>query len=311
MRRRAASPYGQSTSRMRLASMLMALVVLGVLYQRLSDPATWRILGSDNDSTASAVSGSVDPAAREKLTPGPNDQDPVEVQAANDLFESVINRAPLKQREMKAYWRLMDWSLTEPFTQLQQRARYDIPFTQFFEQPERYRGKLVNLRLHVQRVLEYDAPANPAGHQKTWEAWGWTKESNPHWYCVVFTDAPSGLPVGTEVRAELEFVGYFLKVMTYTAHDLPRGAPLLIGRARLVSGPTPTPPAPVSVWMILASIAGLILIAGSIVWTSNRFRKPPRPPRGPGELPASPLFDETSENNPFAGLGLNQDKSDQ
>ena len=75
MRRKTARPYGQSTSLMRLASMLMALVVLWALYHRLKDPATWRMFVDEKNWPASIPTATEAEPEIEHLVPGPNDQD--------------------------------------------------------------------------------------------------------------------------------------------------------------------------------------------------------------------------------------------
>ena len=47
MRRRVARPYGHSISVTRLASLIMAMAVLWMFYERMKDPATWRGLADE------------------------------------------------------------------------------------------------------------------------------------------------------------------------------------------------------------------------------------------------------------------------
>jgi hypothetical protein len=271
MRRRIARPYGHSTSVTRLVSMLMALAVLWALFQRMKDPATWQMLADDREKAA-VVPLAADDRSNEQVVPGPNDLDDDEFAAAEAQFALVTDRKPLKPREMDAYWRLLQWGRTEPFSQLSERAKKDVPFTQLWEQPEKYRGKPLRLRLHVQRVIEYDATENPYGIEKAYEAWGWTDESRPFWYCVVLPERPEGLPIGTNVRAELEFVGYFLKVMSYTAADNQRGAPLLMGRARVVFMPSAVATTSADIVKVVLVIVGGIVLVGFAVWMCGGMR---------------------------------------
>ncbi len=296
MRRTTIRPFGQSTSAMRLASMLMALLVLWALYARLKDPATWQIFVEEKGKATAIQNETSAETEPEQLALGPNDQDEAEVEAIQELFELVIDRAPLKSREMNAYWRLMDWSRTQPLAQLEQRALDDVPFTQLWEQPAKYRGRLIRLRLHVRRVLQYDSPENPGGIAQVCEAWGWTDESRSFPYVVVFPAPLAGLPIGTDVRTEIVFVGYFLKVMTFTAFDHGRGAPLLVGRARVVSANSSTPPSGPSTWMIVLTAVTGVLLVGGTVWRGTRTRQTSSLKRLPDELstpdaPDAPAFD--------------------
>lgn len=302
MRRKTARPYGQSVSSMRLVSMLMATLVLWMLYDRLKDPATWRLIADDKPAKASVETDNGKSPEPENIVPGPNDQDQDEVAAAQDQLEAIDDRAPLKQREMGAYWRLMNWSRTEPFNQLENRAKDDVPFTQLWEQPEKYRGQLIRLRMHVRRVLEYDAPENTYGIAKVYEAWGWTEESRSFPYVVVFPEAPPDLPIGTDVRAEIVFVGYFMKIMSYKAFDNPRGAPLLIGRATMVSSPIPEPPSKLDPWIIPLIVIAATAFIGITALMGIRSRGKSKVRMLPNELSVANSWSVPDSDNPFGRI---------
>jgi hypothetical protein len=266
---------------------------LWALYQRFKDPATWRILVNEP-----ADQKRVFPHARpqpevETIVPGPDDRDEQEVASAQELFELVTNRTPLKVPDMHAYWRLFDWSRAQSFAELERRARKDVPFTQLWEQPEKYRGQPIYLRLHVRRVLQHDESDNPSEITKVTEAWGPTDESRSFPYVVVFTEPPRDLPIGTDVRAEIEFVGYFLKVMSYTAFDHSRGAPLLVGRVRLVPSSSTSAP-PKTDWSGVAFVVvAAIAVAGYFVWRGTRSQVHSTISALPSELSSIGPIDES------------------
>ena len=300
MRRYTARPYGGSVSGMRLVSMLMAMLVLWMLYNRLKDPTTWRAFADDKEPVAAqAVTETPTDSEQENIVPGPNDLDEDEVASIQEMFELVTDKVKLKPREMDAYWRLMDWSHTQPFAELEKRSNKDIAFTQLWEQPEKYRGKPFRLRMHVRRVLEFDAPKDQPSVNKVYEAWGWTDESRSFPYVVVFTDLPPGLPIGTDIRAEIVFVGYFLKVMGFNAFDNARGAPLLVGRTRLISTPAPPAPNKSDPWLIPVVLIGSILFIGTSVWLSRSTRKKSRMRMLPDQLSTVGPQDNFANDNPF------------
>ena len=305
MRRYTARPYGGSVTGMRLVSMLMAMLVLWMLYNRLKDPTTWRAFADDQEPVAAQAKEET-PSEPERIVPGPNDLDEDEVASTQELFEMLTDRAPLKPREMEAYWRLMDWSHTQPFAELEKRSRHDIAFTQLWDEPENYRGKPIRLRMHVRRVLEFDAPKDQPSVKKVYEAWGWTDESLSFPYVVVFTDPPPNLPIGTDVRAEIVFVGYFLKVMGYKAFDNSRGAPLLIGRTKLISKPPAPPPSKLDPWIIPIVLIGSILFIGMSVWFSRSARKKSGMRMLPDELSAVTTPVNFGNDNPFGDLDVNE-----
>ncbi len=303
MRRYTARPYGGSVSGTRLLSMLMAILVLGMLYNRLKDPHTWRAFADDKEPAAAQVVAET-PSELENIVAGPNDLDEDEVASVQDLFEMVTDKTPLKPQDMHAYWRLMDWSHTQPFAELEKRSHQDIAFTQLFDQPEKYRGKPIRLRMHVRRILESDAPKDQPSVDKVYEAWGWTDESRSFPYVVVFKDLPPGLPIGTDIRTEIVFAGYFLKVMSYKAFDNNRGAPLLVGRAKLISTPPPPPPSKTDPWIIPIVLFGSILFIGASVWLSRSARKKSKMRMLPDDLSAVTTPVNFGTDNPFGDLDL-------
>lgn len=256
MRRRLARPFGQTVPPARMLSLLMGLALLALLYQRVKEPQFWRWMTNEGhaensvelgDATPTrnrtpAKAASVDSARvaenaaesklQEMLVPGPNESDPEELAKLRTHFKVVQDRQPLQPHEMPAYWQLMRWSLSRPFAELEQLARRDVPYSHLWEEPDLYRGQPLRLKLHVRRVLSYAPPENPLGLEKVYEAWGWTDDSRSFPFVVVFPEKPASVPVGTDVDADVLFVGYFVKWMSYRAFDAKKNSPLLVGRLK-------------------------------------------------------------------------------
>lgn len=239
-RRRIRTVAPSSTREMtRVATLIGMLFVLGMLIARAGDPATWRWLADDHDDAGGvAAMARPDVAARkdqwqETVVPGPADNDPEEAEAAGEEFQALNDKAPLAAEEMPAYWRLMRWSRGQSFDSMSARAKSDVLYTQLWERPAAYRGRLITLRLHVKRVVAHDDLDAAHGFEHLYEAWGATDESQSFPYAVLFFDCPPELPVAGKVDEDVTFVGYFLKTMEYVdALGVQRAAPLLLGRLR-------------------------------------------------------------------------------
>jgi hypothetical protein len=250
-RDRRPAPYFRKGELLRMGSMILMLAVLWMIMVRARDASTWRWLTGDDEETAAdgepgagASPAPVDPAGGRPAAhdgeeavglsapTGPNDQDVEEQEAIEEEFQAVSDKAPLAAVEMPAYWRLATWASHSPAANLKARARRDRVFTHFLQAPAAHRGELVRLRLHVRRTVSFPAPAdNPLGVKDVYEAWGRTDESRAFPYVVVFTERPKGFPIKDSVREDATFYGYFLKLLSYEAHDgKERVAPLLIGR---------------------------------------------------------------------------------
>ncbi|MGC3968812.1 MAG: hypothetical protein QM775_16020 [Pirellulales bacterium] len=212
--------------------MICLAAVLGMMIDRARDPSFWHWLAPDEVATASTLP-QIEPsqaAWQEAVVPGPDDRDAEQHVLGEKLLDVVSDRASIGVEEMPAYWRLMNWSRAQTFADLQARARQDLLFSQLWSQPETYRGQLLQLRLHVRRAIAHDAPKNSAGVPQVYELWGWTDDSKSFPYVVLCNELPPGVPLGAEIRKEVTFAGYFLKLMAYEAYDKARAAPLLIGR---------------------------------------------------------------------------------
>jgi hypothetical protein len=256
----------------RLPSMIMALLILGLIYSNARDPAMWQWLASDAAAADGALATTSPAAAQpEEIVPGPTDQDPAEAAEAAELFQVVNDRQPLEQLEMPAYWMLLRWARAQSFQQLQARADAKVSYNQLWEQPDKYRGKPIRLRLHVRQIVEYDAPENSAGIRKLYECWGWTDQSKTFPICTICLELPAGWKIGEQASAREEgvFAGYYLKNMKYgAASDKTRYAPVFLGRMINIgrSGDARTSSAGGgSAWVWLPTIA-LLLCLGGWVW---------------------------------------------
>ncbi|MSR56375.1 MAG: hypothetical protein EXS05_01720 [Planctomycetaceae bacterium] len=282
LRRSSRGAFG-SRSSTKLSSMVVMLIILGLIYTRARDPQTWRWLASDAAAEAEPLPRPASvavPTGRptrskpvEAVVPEATDVDPEEEAAALGQFAAISDKAPLTHSEMPAYWRLMRWARAQSFDELSRRARRDVSFAQLWEQPEKYRGQPLRLRLHVKRILEYEAPKNSAKVERVYEAWGWTDESKSYPYVVVFSELPPGMHVGDDVQEEGIFVGYFLKTMSYTAFDKGRAAPLVVGRMRAVErsiAPAPRWASSTALWIAGGCVALLTILV--VVLTRRKAR---------------------------------------
>jgi hypothetical protein len=273
--------------------MITLLIVLGLIYARARDPQTWRWLA--HDAQAGADERELIPAEKpeadqkepskpkETIVAGPTDLDPEEADAAKKLFAAVSDKARLDVAEMPAYWRLLKWARAQSFDELAKRAQRNVLYTQLWEQPDRYRGQPLRLRLHIKRVVQWEKVAsNPAGVDHVYEVWGWTEDSKSYPYCAVVSELPPGMQVGDDIAAEGVFVGYFLKFMTYEAFEKTRVAPLLLGRLRSLDRPASrTGSSGNDLWYWLAGGALLILVSVRL-WMGLSRRKRQLPTDRPG-----------------------------
>jgi hypothetical protein len=167
---------------------------------------------------------------------GPADESPLEQEEIQRFFEVVTDKQGISDTDMPAYWRLLKWSRSRSFADLEERANRDVPFAALWQEPEKHRGELIRLRMHVQQIVKWDdVPENSAGVKTTFDLAGGTDESRGNPYVVVCSELPPEIKVQTKAHAEVVFVGYFLKILKYEGFAATRGAPVLIGRVRAVA----------------------------------------------------------------------------
>lgn len=223
----------------RLATLVVMLGILVLMISRARDPGTWRWLAPDSrgessqaPNVAAPETHSDDVVVAGPAASGPTDSDPQELDAAREEFQAVTDKAPLAKEEMAAYWRLIQWQQHQSLPQLRSRAKKDVTFKQLWQQPEKWRGQLVEIPLHLLRTAKVeDLEDNALGLKTMNEAWGWNSDSQPYSYWIVCPQLPPGMPSGQKILEEATFVGYFLKLLPYEDHQgMSRATPLLIGR---------------------------------------------------------------------------------
>lgn len=202
-------------------------------------------------ATAQATAETAEQAGEEKPVAAADEQvaaarsktqashlNPIEWEQAQYEFQLIQDKSPVESFDMPAYWRMLNWVKSQSGSELSARSDRDATFTDFVQRPNQMRGKLVRLKLHMLRSKRYEAGTNPYGFKWLYEVWGYTNDSNPYPYVIVFADWPEGMPLGNNLAEEATVDAYFLKQMKYEAHDSKiRISPLMLGR--LVWHPNP------------------------------------------------------------------------
>ena len=276
---------GFFTSRelMRISSAIFLLGIVGLLFMQSQKTALQRMAASEQEAAESSTVATIalDTPWKERVIAHPGHLDAQEIDALKEELQAVSDLAPLAAEEMPAYWRLVKWAYAAPGENLREQARKDLLFTHLFQASDKYRGALVNVKLHVRRMAQHEAPKNSANVTRVYEAWGPTEDSQTFPYCVVFVDVPPGVEVKPTVFFEARFVGVFLKKLAYEdATGTMRSAPLLIGRMindeEAARHNTPAQGLSVS-WIvgIVCALVGLVLL---IQWWAHMQPASPRMP---------------------------------
>jgi hypothetical protein len=278
----------------RLIAMIGALILIGatIYNQRERARAAKRPPAANRQVAANDAEQESKTEWQETIVPGPADDDPVEMEAAKNEFQAVLDTHKVGESDMWAYWRLVNWARSLSFAEMEERAQRDIPFSDLFLNPEKHRGELIRLRLHVRRVTGGKVRENPAGVEMMYDLWGTTDESRANFYAVACSELPPEIPVSTDAFSEVVFVGYFFKNLGYHAgDDKERGAPMLIGRVKAVASGKNLAQARSDGLMAMVAIGFAIIAAALIIVALWRMtRKRGRSPL-PATLPSRPAAD--------------------
>ncbi len=260
---------------LRLSSAIFLLGIVGLLYVQAKKSTSWRTIATEMGADESAAAAPLDPNTpwKELVVHHPGHMDVEEIDALKEELQAVSDMTPLTGEEMPAYWRMVKWAYAVSGEALKKQARTDLQFTHLFQAPNKNRGALVNVKLHVRLTRQHDAPENSANVTRVYEAWGPTEESQTYPYCVVFAELPPGVKIEGKAFLDARFVGFFLKKLRYEdSSGVMRTAPLLIGRmiydeeARTRN----LPKEPVNVKLIVGIVVGLVGVVLLIQWWASK-----------------------------------------
>jgi hypothetical protein len=202
-------------------------------------------------------------------------------------FDGIRDREVLTFSDSAAYARLLEWSRTRAAGELESAARRDILFRQIVERPARYRGIPIHVEgtaVQVARLDDIPPALSPSG--VLYEAWVTNRGSQGYPYCLVFEELPKGIEVGTSVRIDLRFDGFFFKLLAYEGTKdgggaLRRYAPLFVGRVAPLVAPSDQTIRSVGIFgmpnwaiVLIAVVLGYLLIRWWF-WLRGQFA--PRP----------------------------------
>ena len=268
---------------LRLSSAIFLLGIVGLLYMR-AQKSSARQSNAAEEAAANSPALVIAPGTpwQELVVPHPGHTDFEEVDALKEELQAISDLSPLAAEEMPAYWRLAKWAYAVPGEELRKQARTDLTFTHLFQASDKHRGQLVNVKLHVRRILQHDAPENSANVKRVYEAWGPTEDSQTFPYCVVFVDVPPGVEVKPTVFMDARFVGFYLKKLAYEdATGTKRSAPLLIGRMLYDEAAAAQQSAAgegLSRKWILGIVGGLVSLVLGVQWWARVASSGPRLP---------------------------------
>ncbi|HEV3164569.1 MAG TPA: hypothetical protein VGZ22_11125 [Isosphaeraceae bacterium] len=231
------------------------------------------------------------PAAAVKAPPPPDN---------SVAFKSLKDKTPMTFTENAAYAELIERARQTPAAELAARSYRNVPYTELWERPERYRGILIHLEGTARRVLVHDE-INPglAPRGRLYETYTFSYESQNNPYILVTEEMPENFPGGSDITERVAFDGYFFKLLAYRAGDTTRAAPTLIGHLhwqRYTQGNDENPGRSTLRWLFLGlSVLTIFSLARWAIYLRRVYV--PRPRKGPSiAQPADTIEPEALSN---------------
>lgn len=101
-------------------------------------------------------------------------------------------------------------------------------YVDVFQNPDRWRGRLVTLKGHVRRVITYNGDSTLFDSQPLHELWLFTDDSQSNPAVIVTPSLPADFPVSSPLTDSVTVTGCFFKMYTYRSQQENRMAPLLL-----------------------------------------------------------------------------------
>jgi hypothetical protein len=159
------------------------------------------------------------------------------------------------------------------------RENRDVTFAHMYNEPGKYRGKVIHVAGRLKRVRKQDAPVlvQNRGLKEFYEGWifGQTLKSHPYW--VLFPILPDGLQPSESLDRYVEFDGYLIQRIKYKDGEGRERETLLLIGPTLTLGQAP-PPLPqerpgIPTWMLYSFVGFVAAVALLMVVFSWIFRR--------------------------------------
>ena len=240
--RRRPPDYFSGPQQLRLLALVFCLGLVVVAMGEARKPSRWRWLwhlgaaagtaGNQPHRAAASAGGPI----RQMGGPGrgrlPN-VDP-------SLLAVIEDNALFRRRERPAWFHLLQILRDHDREEIERASVGPVGFGQLWEQPQRYRGRVVTVAGQVRRTLFVRAPDNASGihgyHQVVLRPAG-----GPDRPIVIYAlDLPPGFPSGDALHEPVAVTGFFFKNCAFPTADDVHSYPTLLAKSLAWSGPSGT-----------------------------------------------------------------------
>ncbi|MCA9184840.1 MAG: hypothetical protein R3E01_23475 [Pirellulaceae bacterium] len=274
---------------LRLATLIIALVLVLVMMQRARRPDNWRWMFRSGDAQEGHLSvtqpSQVDGADATESPPAnvvPSENGRLWGTINPQWLSTVRDDTVFRAAESTAWYGILAKLKALPSPLVPDAPRYPVGPLQLQRQSPAYRGCAVRVEGTVRRAHRIVAPPNEAGIEAYWQCWLSTTSESEIPVVVYSLEMPNEFPEGMTLNESVTFTGIFFKRWAYEAVEGPRTAPLVLARAPLEwTPPVTTSPAPDRPLPSPLEFVGWVLLAATVaalfswrVWRG--YRRPTR-----------------------------------
>jgi hypothetical protein len=191
-------------------------------------------------------------------------------------MKAEVDIDPQQKFEFMAYTEALVNAARTPASAFAKSARENdwLTFAHLFQEPKRYRGKVIPVQGRLQRLRKMEATfeAEKLGVEWCYEGWVFTETAYSPPVCVVFAHLPPGARIGENVDYKVRFDGYFFKRYLYQPAEGKAKQTLffLAPTFELLDNPGNTVgftmTGGVVIGMVALGIVTILLIAGLNLW---------------------------------------------
>ena len=182
-----------------------------------------------------------------------------------DAYRDVEDNTVFRAADHPIWFELIRQLRSSSPDQLQSLSMGEVGFVQLFDQPDQFRGRVLEIRGDVRRAHYLAAPNNDFGIRGYWQCWLFPpRNENP--IVVYALELPQGFPSGMKMLERVRFTGVFFKRWAYPSSSGTRVAPLVVAASGEWNKPKTKIRQLPNLKTTLAAIAGVMFVGLLTCW---------------------------------------------
>ena len=204
-------------------------------------------------------------------------------------LREVMDNRPFRSQEAPAWFNLLAILNKADAQSLARASAGNISYLQLDQQPEAYRGRLVNFQGRIRRIHKEEVGQNAEGITHCYAMILKPQDGPPRPIVVYALQLPPGLQPSESLDEPVQLTGFFFKNWLYPGEHSTYVAPVLLARdVTWTPPPAVEPPFRPDRWSLAGLLAGSALAAAIVAyWAYRSARRSLKQPVNPEDVRAS------------------------